>query len=212
MRDYKKEYREYHARPEQKKNRAARNLWNRRLKGRVPAGKEIDHRRPLSAGGGNTRGNIRYRTVGANRGDKSHMKEASIMFYDHLEKLAAIRDAARQYEDRRNDRRERKADLGHALIALGGGGTGYGVSRHLQGSIDALEGKSFLGGLAGLPKSRDDLMLRGGDVGKYLSSRADRAKHLARLSGVGAGVGATMLASRGYNSLRDEYDRRYGRK
>jgi hypothetical protein len=76
MRDYKKEYREYHARPEQKKNRAARNLWNRRLKGRVPAGKEIDHRRPLAAGGGNTQNNIRFRSVSANRGDKSHMKTA----------------------------------------------------------------------------------------------------------------------------------------
>lgn len=76
MRDYKKEYREYHARPEQKKNRAARNLWNRRLKGRVPAGKEIDHRRPLASGGSNTRDNIRFRSVHANRGDKSHMKVA----------------------------------------------------------------------------------------------------------------------------------------
>jgi hypothetical protein len=415
MRDYKKEYREYHARPEQKRNRAARNLWNRRLKGRVPAGKEIDHKQPLVNGGSNTRANIRYRSVSANRGDKSHMKtaqradgdthekretrttrnvmlglsalgalgggayllrnrrrasaptwdnlgkgsvntaplddkpsagvlsvdtgdvsrhappspasqgprnlgeivreqqranakvfqltennvlraedydikatlasdkrgygeevrhlhtivgdsniqtilrsptgnklimlmrlkregklspagetaledarrrlaekysilelqqikEANMSFYNHLEKLAARRDAARDYENRRSDRRERKADVGHGLIALGGGAAGYGVNRHLQGSIDALGGKSFLGGIAGLPKARADLEITGADVGKYLSSRANRAKYLARLGGVGAGVGTTMLASRGYNSARDEYARTYGPK
>lgn len=91
MRDYKKEYREYHARPEQKKNRAARNLWNRRLKGRVPAGKEIDHRQPLAAGGGNTRANIRFRSVSTNRGDKSHVKSASAIFGEYLEKRASAR-------------------------------------------------------------------------------------------------------------------------
>ena len=52
MRDYKREYRNYHARPEQKRNRAARNLWNRRLKEKS-AGMEIDRRKPLANGGSN---------------------------------------------------------------------------------------------------------------------------------------------------------------
>lgn len=108
MRDYKKEYREYHARPEQKRNRAARNLWNRRLKGRVPAGKEIDHKQPLVNGGSNTRANIRYRSVSANRGDKSHMKTAQRADGDTHEK--------------RETRTTRNVMLGlSALGALGGG-------------------------------------------------------------------------------------------
>ena len=48
MRDYKKEYNSYHAKPEQKKNRAARNKARTLLSstGRVRKGdgKDIDHR------------------------------------------------------------------------------------------------------------------------------------------------------------------------
>ncbi len=47
-RDYKKEYRDYHATPEQKKRRADRNAANRKAKreGRIRKGdgKEVDHR------------------------------------------------------------------------------------------------------------------------------------------------------------------------
>ena len=47
MRDYKKEYREYHARPEQIKRRAGRNAARRKLmkEGRVRKGdgKDVDH-------------------------------------------------------------------------------------------------------------------------------------------------------------------------
>lgn len=67
-RDYKKEYAEYHSTPEAKRDRAKRNLWNRRLKGKVPPGKEIDHTVPLSRGGSNDRDNIRFRDVSENRG------------------------------------------------------------------------------------------------------------------------------------------------
>jgi hypothetical protein len=47
MRDYKKEYRDYHAKPEQKKRRAGRNAARRKLtaQGRVRKGdgKDVDH-------------------------------------------------------------------------------------------------------------------------------------------------------------------------
>lgn len=92
MRDYKREYANYHARPEQKKNRAARNLWNRRLKGKVPAGKEIDHKTPLGNGGSNDRSNIRFRSVSENRADKSAVKTAMwSAFQDELVKLTCGR-------------------------------------------------------------------------------------------------------------------------
>jgi hypothetical protein len=66
-RDYKHEYQKFHASTDAKRNRAKRNLWNRRLKS--PPGKEIDHKRRLKDGGGNGRDNIRYRAIGANRAD-----------------------------------------------------------------------------------------------------------------------------------------------
>lgn len=89
MRDYRREYRNYHARPEQKKNRAARNLWNRRMRGKVPAGKEIDHKRALMSGGSNVRANIRYRDISSNRADKSPVKTAMWdAFHAELEKVA----------------------------------------------------------------------------------------------------------------------------
>lgn len=47
MRDYKKEYREYHAKPDQKKRRAkrnaARNLLIKKGKVRKGDGKDVDH-------------------------------------------------------------------------------------------------------------------------------------------------------------------------
>ena len=92
-RDYKREYANYHARPEQKRNRAARNLWNRRLKGKVPAGKEIDHRRPLANGGSNMRSNIRFRSISQNRADKSAVKTAMwLAFEDEMIKIAGEKD------------------------------------------------------------------------------------------------------------------------
>jgi hypothetical protein len=75
-RDYKKEYARDHASVDAKKKRAMRNLWNRRLKGQVPDGHEIDHVVPLKNGGTNDKTNIRFRLVSENRGDKSMFKKA----------------------------------------------------------------------------------------------------------------------------------------
>ncbi len=73
-RDYGKEYREYHAKPEQKKNRAQRNA-ARALMAKSGAvkkgdGKDVDHKRPIKTGGGNSRSNLRVTSVAFNRGRK----------------------------------------------------------------------------------------------------------------------------------------------
>ena len=83
-RDYKREYRLFHSSPEAKRNRAKRNLWNRRLKGKVPSGYEIDHKHQLRDGGGNGRDNIRFLPISKNRAEhnrgnvvRDHMRKES---------------------------------------------------------------------------------------------------------------------------------------
>ncbi|WP_439242424.1 HNH endonuclease signature motif containing protein [Lonepinella sp. BR2474] len=70
-RDYKKEYREYHGKPEQVANRAKRNQARREMEKEVGKsalkGKEVDHKRPLSKGGSNARGNLQVLSRTANR-------------------------------------------------------------------------------------------------------------------------------------------------
>ena len=70
-RNYKKEYKEYHSKPEQRKNRSKRNIARRKMmsKGLVKKGdgKEVDHIRPLSKGGSNGRKNLRVVTRKSNR-------------------------------------------------------------------------------------------------------------------------------------------------
>ena len=64
-RNYRREYDTYHAKSKQKKNRAKRNAANRKLK--PGPGKEVDHKRPMSKGGGNGKKNLRVVTRTANR-------------------------------------------------------------------------------------------------------------------------------------------------
>lgn len=70
-RDYKSEYANYQGSEEQKKNRAARNAARAEMmkKGLVRKGdgKDVDHTRPISKGGGNGGGNLRVVTAGNNR-------------------------------------------------------------------------------------------------------------------------------------------------
>ena len=70
MRNYKKEYREYHSKPEQKKRRAARNAARAKMifKGVVKKGdgKDVDHkdRNPFN----NAVANLRIQSIKVNRG------------------------------------------------------------------------------------------------------------------------------------------------
>lgn len=70
------EYRKYHASTKMKKERAQRNR-NRRVMeraGRVKKGdgREVDHKKPMSKGGGNGRNNLRVVSRSVNR--KKHNK------------------------------------------------------------------------------------------------------------------------------------------
>ena len=72
QRDYKKEYREYHSRPEQVKNRAARNAARKAMGLKVGDPREVDHKKPLAKGGSNSKKNLRVvsRTTNRKKGAK----------------------------------------------------------------------------------------------------------------------------------------------
>lgn len=70
----------YNARPEQVKNRMERNQARAQLmkEGKVKKGdnKDVDHKRMIDAGGGNTKGNLRVVSETENRGwRKDHGKQ-----------------------------------------------------------------------------------------------------------------------------------------
>lgn len=73
-RDYAKEYRDYHGKPEQIKRRAARNASRKKLKdaGVNVEGRDVDHinHNPLDK----SRKNLRVRSVSANRADNQPRK------------------------------------------------------------------------------------------------------------------------------------------
>ena len=73
MRDYKKEYREYHSSNKQKKLRALRNKANRTMS--PGPGKEVDHKVPLSKGGSN--GESNWRVVSRKTNREKYDKTAS---------------------------------------------------------------------------------------------------------------------------------------
>lgn len=66
-RDYKKEYRDYHSKPAQRKNRAARNKARRVMGLEVGDKREVDHKKPLSKGGSNAKSNLRVVSRATNR-------------------------------------------------------------------------------------------------------------------------------------------------
>jgi hypothetical protein len=70
-RDYKKQYEKYDGKEEVKKDRAKRNGARRIMEreGRVAKGdgKDVDHKMPLSKGGGNGKKNLRVRSSSANK-------------------------------------------------------------------------------------------------------------------------------------------------
>ena len=74
-RDYKREYKMYHGKPKQIKNRTARNSARRRINesrkkrglAPLPRTMEVDHKKPLSKGGGNGSKNTRVVSRKSNR-------------------------------------------------------------------------------------------------------------------------------------------------
>jgi hypothetical protein len=74
VRNYKDEYAKYHSQPEQKKNRATRNAARSTAvkDGRVSKGdgKDVDHKKALSKGGSNAKGNTRVVAASTNRSFK----------------------------------------------------------------------------------------------------------------------------------------------
>jgi 5-methylcytosine-specific restriction endonuclease McrA len=70
-RDYKTEYENYQGTEEQKKRRAQRNKARREMaaKGKVHKGdgKDVDHVKPLSKGGGTNAGNLKVKSAHNNR-------------------------------------------------------------------------------------------------------------------------------------------------
>ena len=66
-RNYKKEYADYHSKPEQKKNRAKRNAARKEMGLKVGDPREVDHKKPLSKGGSNSKKNLRVVSRSTNR-------------------------------------------------------------------------------------------------------------------------------------------------
>ena len=73
-RNYKEEYQNYQGDEEQKKNRAKRNKARRTMerdgKVRKGDGKDVDHSKPLSKGGSNSRSNWSVKSKSSNRSYK----------------------------------------------------------------------------------------------------------------------------------------------
>ena len=83
-RDYKKEYAEYHGKPDQIKQRAERVKAQRMVdktgkdengNGKADAreGKDIHHKKPLRSGGKTTKSNIQIKSIKANRSDNGKL-------------------------------------------------------------------------------------------------------------------------------------------
>lgn len=66
-RNYKKEYKNYHSKPIQKKRRAARNKARRIMGLKRGDKREVDHIKPLSKGGSNSKSNLRIVSRKTNR-------------------------------------------------------------------------------------------------------------------------------------------------
>lgn len=72
MRDYRKEYDDFHGKAEQRSNRSSRNKARRKVKKllgkKAVKGKDVDHKdgNPKN----NSNANLRVRSINKNRGDK----------------------------------------------------------------------------------------------------------------------------------------------
>lgn len=77
-RNYKQEYANYHGKPEQVKNRSKRVQARRQMEeeGKVKKGdgKDVEHKKPLIKGGGNSRSNLTVKSKSDNRSFKRTKK------------------------------------------------------------------------------------------------------------------------------------------
>jgi hypothetical protein len=71
--DYARHYRDFQGTPEQIKKRAQRNAARKLMAKKhgvaALAGKDVDHKKPIRAGGTNGASNLRLRSIKSNRGD-----------------------------------------------------------------------------------------------------------------------------------------------
>ena len=67
MRNYKREYDKFHSTPAARKARSMRVMARRKKKLKVGDPREVDHKKPLSKGGGNGSGNLRVTSRSSNR-------------------------------------------------------------------------------------------------------------------------------------------------
>ena len=82
VRDYRKEYDNYHARPDQRANRGKRNQARRNMGLKVGDPREVDHKTPLSKNGSNNSDNLRAISFSENRkkGNKTLKELVSLSF------------------------------------------------------------------------------------------------------------------------------------
>lgn len=66
-RNYRKEYDEFHGSPKQRRLRSMRNKARRKVGLKKGDPREVDHKKPLSKGGGNGKKNLRAVSRSANR-------------------------------------------------------------------------------------------------------------------------------------------------
>jgi 5-methylcytosine-specific restriction endonuclease McrA len=66
-RNYRKEYDTYHGKPKQRKQNDKRKQARRKIGLKVGDPREVDHKKPLSKGGGNGRKNLRVVSRKTNR-------------------------------------------------------------------------------------------------------------------------------------------------
>ena len=80
-RNYRKEYDNYHSKPEQRANRSDRVMARRKKEKQMGKealqGKDVDHEKPLRNGGSNEESNLRVRSRSANRSDNGQRKRAN---------------------------------------------------------------------------------------------------------------------------------------
>ncbi len=72
MRDYKREYKKFHSSVSARKARSLRVMARRKKKLKVGDPREVDHKKPLSKGGGNGSDNLRVVSRSTNRKKGKH--------------------------------------------------------------------------------------------------------------------------------------------